>query len=64
MATITLKIDNMHCQACVNHVRRALERVEGLRIKDVAIGSASVETHDISAALAAVTKAGYPASRA
>jgi copper chaperone CopZ len=64
MATIHIKIDNMHCQACVSHVKRALERVDGLRIKEVLIGSASVETHDIDAALAAVTKAGYPATRA
>jgi copper chaperone CopZ len=64
MATITLKIDNMHCQACVNHVKRALEHVADLRIKDVQIGSASVETHDADAAITAVTHAGYPASRA
>lgn len=64
MTTIHIKIDNMHCQSCVNHVKRALERVDGLRIKDVQVGSASIETHDIDAALAAVTKAGYPATRA
>ncbi|MBL8236400.1 MAG: heavy-metal-associated domain-containing protein [Bryobacterales bacterium] len=64
MAAITLKIDNMHCQACVNHVKRALEHVAGLRIKYVQIGSASVETHDADAAIAAVTRAGYPAARA
>jgi copper chaperone CopZ len=62
MNAITLKIDNMHCHACVNHVRRALEQIEGLRIKDVQVGSASVETTDPDAAIAAITQAGYPAT--
>lgn len=64
MATISLKIEGMHCQACVTRVKRALERVEDLKIHDVQVGSASVEAMDVDAAIAAVRKAGYPASRA
>ena len=64
MATIHLKIEGMHCEACVNHVKRALERVEDTKIKEVHIGSAAIETLNVDAALAAVTKAGYPAIRA
>ena len=64
MATVHLKIEGMHCQTCVNRVKRALERVDDIRITEVLVGSASVETHDVEAALAAITKAGYPATRA
>ena len=63
MFIVSLKIQDMHCQACVTRVKRALERVEGLRIKDVQVGSASVETHDVDAAIAAIAKVGYPAAR-
>jgi len=64
MATIKLNIEGMHCQACVNRVRRALEHVDGTDIQEITIGTASVEAPDPEAAIAAVTKAGYPASRA
>lgn len=63
MNTITLKIDGMHCHACVARVRRALEDIEDLRVNDVQIGSASVETADPEDAIAAVVNAGYPATR-
>ena len=64
MATIHLKIEGMHCEACVNRVKRALERVEDTKIKEVHIGTAAIETLNVEAALAAVTKAGYAAVRA
>jgi copper chaperone len=64
MAVTHLKIEGMHCEACVNRVKRALERIDGIRIKEVAIGAASIEAHDVDAAIAAVKKAGYPAARA
>jgi copper chaperone CopZ len=64
MHHINIKIEGMHCQACVARVRRALEKLDGLTIHDVSIGSASVEAADPDAALAAVSSAGYPAQRA
>ena len=64
MATVTLKIEGMHCGACVNRVKRALEQVEGANVKEVSIGSASLETANVDAALAAVAKAGYTATQA
>jgi len=54
----------MHCEACVNRVKRALERVEDTKVKEVHIGSAAIETLNVDAALDAVAKAGYPAARA
>ena len=64
MATVALKIEGMHCQACVKRVNRALEKLDGAKVLEVQVGSASVETDDPEAAIAAVTAAGYPAARA
>ena len=63
MQTTELKIEGMHCQACVARVRRALERVEDLKVNDVQVGSASVSTDDAESAIAAVAQAGYSAKR-
>jgi copper chaperone CopZ len=64
MATVSLKIEGMHCQACVTRVRRALEKAENVKVAEVAVGSATIETPDVDAAIAAVGKAGYAAMRA
>jgi copper chaperone CopZ len=64
MKTVSLKIDGMHCEACVSRVRRALERVADVKVHEVAVGSAKIQTPDVDAAIAAVGKAGYPAARA
>lgn len=62
MSTETkLQITGMHCQACVNRVRMALGKVDGVKVLDVAVGAARIETADPAAAAAAVTAAGYPA---
>jgi copper chaperone CopZ len=63
MTNTNIKIEGMHCQSCVTRVKRALEKVEGLTIHEVQIGSASVDAPDPEAAIAAVTKAGYAAER-
>lgn len=58
-----LAIDGMHCQKCVERVRKAIERVEGARVENVEVGSATV-TADASKTLqliAAVRDAGYEA---
>ena len=39
-----LSIDGMHCQACVQRVRKALEKVPGVEIEQVDVGSAVVKT--------------------
>jgi len=62
MATVTLKIEGMHCGACVNRVKRALEQVKDTNVREVSIGSASLDTANVDAALAAVAKAGYTAT--
>lgn len=52
----------MHCQACVARVTRALQKVDGLKINEVTVGRAEVETDQPAAALSALEKAGYAAS--
>ena len=64
MATVLIKIEGMHCQSCVNRVRRTLEKQPDLTVLDVQLGEAQIESPDPDAAIAAVTAAGYPAVRA
>ena len=54
-------IDGMHCQSCVQRVRKAIEKVEGAKVQQVDVGSAeiSVESAREPAVLEAVKKAGY-----
>jgi copper chaperone len=56
-----IAIDGMHCQACVQRVRKALEKVQGTRVEQVDIGSAVVaaDADREGAVLEAVRKAGY-----
>jgi copper chaperone len=58
---MNVAIEGMHCQACVQRVRKALEKVSGARVEDVQIGSAVVSIGQAQepAVLEAVRKAGY-----
>lgn len=40
--TLKLLIDGMHCESCVRRVTDALQRVGGLHLKSVEVGSAQV----------------------
>lgn len=65
MRETKLRIENMHCDACVRRVRQALEKVQGVQVDDVRVGAARVaapETVPESSLLIAVEKAGYPAT--
>ncbi len=60
-----LAVDGMHCGACVRRVKQALEKVDGVTLEDVAVGSARgtfdpVAT-DAGALCDAVKAAGYEA---
>jgi copper chaperone CopZ len=61
----TLKIDGMHCDACVRRVRAALSGVSGVDIKDVKVGSAEIEvepgTADVEGAVNAINDIGFSA---
>ena len=64
MAEFTLRIDGMHCGACVRRVGQALA-TEGLNVKEVRLGVARIESDQdpapVNRALAAIQKAGYSA---
>ena len=45
---LNLKIDGMGCEHCIKSVREALERINGVKVLDVKIGSAEVETENDS----------------
>ena len=64
MAEFTLRIDGMHCGACVRRVSQALA-TEGLTVKEVRVGAARVESEQdpppIDRAVAVIEKAGYRA---
>ena len=65
MSEVSLRIENMHCDACVRRVTQTLKSIAGVQVEDVQIGSARVNLADggvSPAALAeAVSKAGYSA---
>lgn len=60
---LTLKISGMHCEACVRRVRAALEKLPGIAVEDVQVGSARVrmETTDTDQDVirAAIAKTGF-----
>ena len=65
MQTVTLQIKGMSCGHCVSAVKQALGEVPGVKVENVAVGSAVIsyepdktKTTDITAALA---DAGYEA---
>jgi copper chaperone len=54
----------MHCGACVRRVTVALQRVEGLEVKAVEVGSAQIsvsETAAVKEAVAALDSIGFTA---
>ena len=45
---LNLKIDGMGCEHCIKSVREALEGVNGVKVLDVKIGSAEIESENDS----------------
>lgn len=62
---ITLRIDGMHCGACVRRVTQALQKVDGAKVQEVRLGAARVQVQDAAgdepALLASIAQAGYTA---
>lgn len=65
MAEFNLHIDGMHCGSCVRRVTQALTATQGIEVKEVNVGSARLISNEepaaISAAIAALARAGYSA---
>ena len=68
MSRTTLKIDGMSCGHCVASVKKALEGLDGVKVEQVAIGTATVEYDPARATperiAEAVNDAGYEAAPA
>jgi copper chaperone CopZ len=65
MAEFTLKIDGMHCGACVRRATQALASVPDVAVNEVRVGearlSSAVAPAPVELAIAALAKAGYAA---
>jgi copper chaperone CopZ len=63
MERLTVRIEGMSCGHCVARVRKALESVPGVRVDQVAIGSAQVGVDpavtDRRAVAGAISAAGF-----
>jgi copper chaperone len=68
MKPLTLSIDGMSCNHCLNAVNKALSRLPGVTLTSVRIGRAELEYDESQiepmAIAAAVTDAGYRATAA
>lgn len=68
MNRTTLRIDGMSCGHCVASVKKALERLDGVTIENVAVGTATVAYDPAVASPSriadAVSDAGYTAAPA
>jgi copper chaperone len=67
MAEFMLKIDGMHCGACVRRVTQALSAVEGVTVNEVTVGAARLASElkpaPVEAAVAALGKIGFAARK-
>lgn len=61
METFDLKIEGMHCAACVRRVTAAVARVDGAEAEKVDVGSASVrlDTATLAQVKESIEKAGF-----
>ena len=57
MQRLSLVLSGMGCGGCVNNVRKVLDRVPGVVIHDVAIGSAELRYDPALVSETAITKA-------
>jgi copper chaperone len=61
MATLTLRIENMHCGSCIRRVTQALNAMPGTHADEVRVGSARVHTSVPPEAIQrSLSAAGYP----
>ena len=64
MAEVTLKIEGMHCGACVRRVTQTIQNAGPFAVQEVRIGAARFKTDEASDAklvVASLAKAGYTA---
>jgi copper chaperone len=56
-----IAIEGMHCDACVRRVKKALEKLPGIAVENVSVGSAEVAIDEANqeAVMEAIRDAGY-----
>jgi copper chaperone len=58
----TLRIEHMHCGACIQHVSEILKAIPGTKVDDVQIGEAHLEsTTEPGLILKKLKDGGFPA---
>lgn len=65
MSTAKLNIQGMSCGHCVGAVKQALDKVEGVEVEQVQVGSASIRVDGeatLQGAISAIADAGYQAA--
>lgn len=65
MRDVTLRIENMHCDACVRRVSQALGNVGGVKVGEVRVGAARVQAPEEmqdETLVSALARMGYPAA--
>jgi copper chaperone len=61
MATLTLRIDNMHCGSCIRRVTQTLNTLPNTHAEEVRVGSARLTTTAAPEQIQqALNAAGYP----
>jgi len=67
MEQLSLAITGMHCGACVRRVTAALEKIQGVQIGTVEVGSAQLEFDpaqaDPTIIMASIEKIGFSAAK-
>jgi copper chaperone len=68
MSQVVMRIEGMSCGHCVSRVTKALEGTPGVTVKDVQVGSATVDYDGTQASMDAIVqsldRAGYDAKPA
>lgn len=64
MKEVALRIEGMHCGACIRRVTQSLGSVPGAEVEEVRLGAARVKLAETSSAddlIAGLSKAGFAA---
>jgi copper chaperone len=64
MSEVTLRIDGMHCGACIRRVTQSLQSVAGAIVDEVRLGAARVQLAENASAdtlIAGLAKSGFSA---
>lgn len=62
MSEVNLRIEGMHCGACIRRVTQSLQTVPGAEVQEVRLGAARVKLDPIASAqalIAGLSKAGF-----